>query len=365
MGQKVNPIGFRVGFNRAWRSMWYASKKDFPIYLYEDAMIRKFIKKKLEGAAVSKVTIERAANRVRVNIHTARPGVVIGRKAAELDKLKDEIRAITTKDREILVDVKEIKNPELDAQLVAENIALQIERRITSRRAMKKAVQTTMDMAGAEGIRVRCSGRLGGAEIARTEEYREGKVPLHTLRANIDYGFAEAQTVAGQDRHQMLDLPQGRSRSRQRLNKSPNLILLCLSFPNASNTANPSAAAARALPRAIIKIDFGSFALQTLERAWITNVQIEAARVALTRNMKRKGKLWIRIFPDKSVTARPPETRMGKGKGAPEYWVAVVKPGNILFELDGLSETVARESLRLAATKLAIRTRFISRARTN
>ena len=177
--------------------MWYASKKDFPIYLYEDALIRKFIKKKLEGAAVSKVTIERAANRVRVNIHTARPGVVIGRKAAELDKLKDEIRAITTKDREILVDVKEIKNPELDAQLVAENIALQIERRITSRRAMKKAVQQTMDMAGAEGIRVRCSGRLGGAEIARTEEYREGKVPLHTLRANIDYGFAEAQTLQG------------------------------------------------------------------------------------------------------------------------------------------------------------------------
>ena len=123
MGQKVNPIGFRVGFNRAWRSMWYASKKDFPVYLYEDAMIRKFIKKKLEGAAVSKVTIERAANRVRVNIHTARPGVVIGRKAAELDKLKDEIRAITTKDREILVDVKEIKNPELDAQLVAEKPA--------------------------------------------------------------------------------------------------------------------------------------------------------------------------------------------------------------------------------------------------
>ncbi len=197
MGQKVNPIGFRVGVNRAWRSMWYANKKDFPVFLYEDAIIRRFIKKKLEGAAVSKVTIERAANRVRVNIHTARPGVVIGRKAAELDKLKDEIRAITQKDREILVDVKEIKNPELDAQLVAENIALQIERRITSRRAIKKAIQATMDMAGAEGIRVRAAGRLGGAEIARTEQYREGKVPLHTLRANIDYGFAEARTVAG------------------------------------------------------------------------------------------------------------------------------------------------------------------------
>lgn len=196
MGQKVNPIGFRVGVNRNWRSMWYANKKEFPTLLLEDSLIRKFIKKKLEGAAVSKVTIERAANRVRVNIHTARPGVVIGRKASELDKLKDEIRSLTSQNREILVDVKEIKNPELDAQLVAENIALQIERRISFRRAMKKAIQTSMDM-GADGVRVRCSGRLGGAEIARTEEYREGKVPLHTLRADIDYGFAEAQTVAG------------------------------------------------------------------------------------------------------------------------------------------------------------------------
>ena len=197
MGQKTNPIGLRVAVNKDWRSKWYASKKEFGALLTEDRQIRELLKKKLETASVPKILIERAANRCRITILTARPGVVIGRKAAELDKLKDEIRAITTKDREILVDVKEIKNPELDAQLVAENIALQIERRITSRRAMKKAVQTTMDMAGAEGIRVRCSGRLGGAEIARTEEYREGKVPLHTLRANIDYGFAEAQTVAG------------------------------------------------------------------------------------------------------------------------------------------------------------------------
>ena len=196
MGQKVNPIGFRVGFNRDWRSMWFANKKDFPVFLYEDAVIRRFIRRKLEGAAVSKITIERAANRVRVNIHTARPGVVIGRKAAELDKLKDEVRKLTTTEREVLIDVKEIKNPELDARLVAENIALQIERRISFRRALKKAVQTTMDM-GADGVRVRAAGRLGGAEIARSEEYREGRVPLHTLRADIDYGFAEANTTAG------------------------------------------------------------------------------------------------------------------------------------------------------------------------
>lgn len=196
MGQKVNPIGFRVGFKRNWRSMWYADKKDFPVYLYEDATIRSFVKKRLESAAVSKVTIERAANRVRVNIHTARPGVVIGRKAAELDKLKEDIRKLVDPAREVMVDVKEIKNPELDAQLVAENIALQIERRISFRRAMKKSVATTMDM-GADGIRVRCAGRLGGADIARSEEQRQGRVPLHTLRADIDYGFAEANTTYG------------------------------------------------------------------------------------------------------------------------------------------------------------------------
>jgi len=196
MGQKVNPIGFRVAVNRNWRSMWYANKKDFPIYVVEDYRIRRFVKKKLEQAAVSKVVIERAGNRVRVNIHTARPGLVIGRKAAELDKLKEEIRAFTNGTREILIDVKEVKNPELDAQLVAENIALQIERRISHRRAMKKAVQLTMDM-GALGVRIRASGRLGGSEIARTERYLEGKVPLHTLRADVDYGFTEANTIAG------------------------------------------------------------------------------------------------------------------------------------------------------------------------
>jgi len=195
MGQKVHPIGFRVGVKRNWRSMWYASKKDFPIFLHEDAIIRTFLKKRLVGAAISKIVIERASNRVRVNIHTARPGVVIGRKASELDKLKEEIRDLVP-DREVLVDVKEIKNPEIDAQLVAENIALQLERRISFRRAMKKALQTAMDF-GALGIKIRCSGRLQGAEIARTESYHEGMVPLHTLRANIDYGFCEAMTVAG------------------------------------------------------------------------------------------------------------------------------------------------------------------------
>ncbi|MEM6821767.1 MAG: 30S ribosomal protein S3 [Verrucomicrobiota bacterium] len=195
MGQKVHPFGFRVAVNRNWRSMWYANKKDFPLYVNEDYRIRQFLKKRLATAAVSKVLIERASSRLRVNIFTARPGVVIGRKASELDKIKEEIREIAPS-RDVLVDVKEIKNPELDAQLVAENISLQLERRISFRRAMKKAIQTTMDF-GALGIRIRCAGRLQGAEIARSEEYREGKVPLHTLRANVDYGTAEAHTTAG------------------------------------------------------------------------------------------------------------------------------------------------------------------------
>ncbi|MEM9399626.1 MAG: 30S ribosomal protein S3 [Verrucomicrobiota bacterium] len=195
MGQKVHPTGFRLAVRRDWRSVWYAGKKEFPEFIAEDHMVRRFLKKRLSGAAVSKVLIERAANRLRVNIFTARPGVVIGRKASELDRLKNEIRDIVPQ-RDVLVDVKEIKNPELDAQLVSENIAMQLERRISFRRAMKRAIQTTMDF-GANGIRVRCAGRLQGAEIARSEEYREGKVPLHTLRANVDYGFTEATTVAG------------------------------------------------------------------------------------------------------------------------------------------------------------------------
>jgi small subunit ribosomal protein S3 len=196
MGQKVNPILFRLPVNRQWRSIWYADKKTFPRFIWEDYQIRKFIKKRLESAAVSKIVIERAGNRVRINIHTARPGLVIGRRAAELDKIKEEIANIVEKGREVLIDVKEIKHPELEAQLIAENIALQIERRVAYRRAIKRAIQLTMD-AGAMGIKVRCAGRLGGAEIARAERYHEGKVPLHSLRADIDYGFAEALTVAG------------------------------------------------------------------------------------------------------------------------------------------------------------------------
>jgi len=194
MGQKTNSIGLRVAVNRDWRSKWYSEKKDFPRLLSEDRKIRELLKKKLESASVPRILIERAATRCRITIMTARPGVVIGRKGAEIDRLKEELSKMTGK--EIYVDILEIKHPEIDAQLVAENVALQLERRVSFRRAMKKAIQTSKDF-GAEGIKIRCSGRLGGAELSRVEMYHQGRVPLHTLRANIDYGFTEANTLYG------------------------------------------------------------------------------------------------------------------------------------------------------------------------
>jgi small subunit ribosomal protein S3 len=194
MGQKVNPIGFRLPIRRNWQSRWYADKKEFGKLLREDQLIRERLHEKLRFAAVPRILIERASNRVRVKIFTARPGIVIGRKGGELEKIKEELARMTGRD--ILLDIQEVKKPELDAQLVAENVALQLERRISFRRAMKKAVQIAVSL-GAEGIRIQISGRLGGADIARTESQRYGRVPLHTLREEIDYGFAEARTMYG------------------------------------------------------------------------------------------------------------------------------------------------------------------------
>ncbi|MBI5770956.1 MAG: 30S ribosomal protein S3 [Verrucomicrobia bacterium] len=194
MGQKTNPIGFRLAVRRNWQSRWYAGKKDFGKLLHEDQVIREKLMEKLKQACVPRIFIERASNRVRVKIYTARPGIVIGRKGQEIEKIKDDLAKLTG--REILLDIQEVKKPEIEAQLVAENVALQLERRIAFRRAMKKAVEMAMTL-GAEGIRIQCSGRLGGADIARREWQRKGRVPLHTLRENIDYGFSEALTVYG------------------------------------------------------------------------------------------------------------------------------------------------------------------------
>lgn len=193
MGHKVHPTGYRLGVIKTWSSRWFAVK-EYAEYLHEDISLRKIVKKKLFHAGVSKIDIDRAGNKIKVNIHTARPGIIIGKKGSEVDKLKKDLEVKTGK--QIYINIMEIRKPEMDAQLVAENIALQLERRIAFRRAMKKSVTSSLRF-GAQGIKVACAGRLAGAEIARSEWYREGRVPLHTLRADIDYGTAEARTTYG------------------------------------------------------------------------------------------------------------------------------------------------------------------------
>jgi small subunit ribosomal protein S3 len=193
LGQKVHPIGFRLGINRNWDSRWFAGK-DYSHFVLEDYRIRKFLKKRVFQAGVARIEIERAANKVRIRMHTARPGIVIGKKGAEIEKLKRDLEKEIKRD--VIIDIQEVRKAEVEAQLVAENVALQLVRRIAFRRAMKKSVSAALRF-GAQGIKIACSGRLGGAEMARREWYREGRVPLHTIRADIDYGFAEAYTTYG------------------------------------------------------------------------------------------------------------------------------------------------------------------------
>lgn len=193
MGQKVNPIGLRIGIVKTWESRWYADKQ-YASFIFEDDKIRKFVKKKLYHAGISKIEIERSSKHIRLRIFTARPGIVIGKKGAEIEQLKKELKKLTT--QEIFIDIQEVRKPEIDAQLVAENVSSQLERRVAFRRAMKRGVSSAMRF-GAQGVKIICAGRLGGAEMARTEWYREGRVPLHTLRADIDYGFIEAKTTYG------------------------------------------------------------------------------------------------------------------------------------------------------------------------
>ena len=194
MGQKVHPIGFRLGYTKFWNSKWYA-EREYQTLLHEDIKVRKLVKQKLFHAGVSRIEIERSAQTAKVNIYTARPGIIIGRKGVEVEKLKKDLEVLTGK--QIYINIMEVKKPEIEAQLVAENIALQLEKRIAFRRAMKKSVAAAQRF-GAQGIKIRCSGRLAGSEIARSEWYKEGRVPLHTLRADIDYGFTEAKTTYGQ-----------------------------------------------------------------------------------------------------------------------------------------------------------------------
>ena len=301
MGQKVNPNGIRLGIVKPWNSTWFANTQDFADNLDGDFKVRKFLTKELANASVSRITIERPAKSIRVTIHTARPGIVIGKKGEDVEKLRNAVSQIAGVPAQI--NIAEVKKPELDAKLVADSIASQLERRVMFRRAMKRAVQSAMRL-GAKGIKVEVSGRLGGAEIARSEWYREGRVPLHTLRADIDYN----RGIAGGT-----------------------------------------------------EVSFGTFGLKAVGRGRLTARQIEAARRAMTRAVKRQGKIWIRVFPDKPITEKPLEVRMGKGKGNVEYWVALIQPGKVLYEMDGVSEEIARQAFALAAAKLPIKTTFVTK----
>ena len=405
MGQKVNPHGFRLGITTEHKSRWFAdSTKEgqrYRDYVKEDVEIRRLMESGMERAGISRVEIERTRDRVRVDIHTARPGIVIGRRGAEADRIRGELERLTGK--QVQLNILEVKNPEIDAQLVAQGIAEQLSARVSFRRAMRKGMQSAL-RAGAKGVRVQCSGRLQGAEMSRSEFYREGRVPLHTLRANIDFGFYEARTTFGRigvkvwiykgdmtarelaqqqaaaprpsrgPRRDSADRPtrarrgpayavrrrrdRARRRGARRHRERAGLAMLIPRRVRHRKQHHPGRSGAA---KGGTRIAFGDYGIQALEPAYVTNRQIESARIAMTRYIKRGGKVWINIYPDRPLTKKPAETRMGSGKGSPEWWVANVKPGRVMFELSGVTEPVAREALRLAMHKLPMKCRFVRR----
>ena len=353
MGQKINPIGFRLGVLNGWRSNWF-SQRDFAGYLDEDRAVRDHITNKLSHAGLSSIHLKKDQTKLTVNIFTARPGIVIGKSGSEVNALRRELNRLTGK--QIQVNINEIKRPELDAKLVAQSIAEQLENRVSFRRAMKRALTSAM-RSGAQGVKVQCGGRLGGTEMSRSEHYSDGRVPLHTLRADIDYGFHEAKTTFGRigvkvwinrgevlpegvtDSRGRTDLDaappprrprrerrDGGGRGRRRRRRRPRrprrsrrrerrgrwrLMLM----PKRTKYRKSHRGRRRGLSKGNHEVHFGEYGLKALEPAWITNRQIEAARIAMTRRIKRGGKVWINLFPQLPVTKKPAETRMGSGKG--------------------------------------------------
>ena len=401
MGQKINPFGYRLGITENHRSKWFSDSNKvgerYRDFVLEDDAIRKAMSKDLERAGVSRIVIERTRDRVRVDIHTARPGIVIGRRGAEAERVRAKLEKLTGK--QVQLNIFEVKNAALDAQLVAQGIAEQLTNRVTFRRAMRKAQQDAM-RAGAKGIRIKLSGRLGGAEMSRSEFYREGRVPLQTLRALIDYGFFEAKTTYGrigvkvwiykgdmterefeEQQAQQSNNRQGRrgdrrprrgqrnaapqqQRLRPQLRHLPQRKRrseLRMLIPKRTKYRKQHRPVRRGMSKGGNEIAFGDFGIQALAPAYVTNRQIEAARIAMTRYIKRGGRVWITIFPDRPLTKHPLGARMGSGKGAPEFWIANVRPGRVMFEIGGVSEDIAKEALRRAIDKLPMKCRIIAR----
>ena len=378
MGQKVNPIGIRLGITRDWTSKWYANTRSFPGFVLQDWQVREFLKKKLAEASVSRIHIERAARKANITIHTARPGVVIGKKGEDIERLRLEVaKMMGMPVADVRINISEIRKPEVDAQLVAEGIAQQIERRVMFRRAMKRAVMNTM-RSGALGVKVRVSGRLNGSEIARTEWYREGRIPLHTFRAEIDYGLAESRTTYGVigvkvwifkgevfqaetapvEQAEAARARRGAGHLRPRGAGAGDTAMM---QPKRTKFRKQHKGRNTGLAQRGNAVSFGDYGLKAVERSRMTAREIEAARRAMTRYVKRGGQVWIRVFPDVPITKKPLEVRMGSGKGNVEYYVARVQPGKVLFEMEGVTEAIAREAFRLAASKLSVDTMFVKR----
>ena len=346
MGQKVNPLGIRLGITRDWTSKLVSpTRSSSRCTCYTDFRVRKFLHAKLAEASVSRILIERAAKKVNITIQTARPGIVIGKKGEDIEKLRQEtakLLGMTVND--VRLNIAEIRKPELDAQLVADSIAQQIEKRVMFRRAMKRAVMSTM-RSGALGVKVRVSGRLNGAEIARTEWYREGRVPLHTFRADIDYGLSEAHTTYGVigvkvwifkgevfDKAELAKqaaegeaagrarapvpaaAPPQRPPQRRRRHKSTIMLQ-----PKRTKYRKQFKGRNAGLAQRGSSVSFGDFGLKATSRARMTAREIEAARRAMARYVKRGGQIWIRVFPDVPISKKPLEVRMGSGKGNVEY----------------------------------------------
>ena len=370
MGQKVNPIGLRLGINRTWDSRWYAGKKEYGKLLQEDIKIRDHLSEQLKQAGVSRIVIERPHKKCRITIHSARPGVVIGKKGADIEKLKSDVQKFTTD--EVHLNIVEIRKPEIDAKLVAENIAQQLERRVAFRRVMKRAVQSAMRL-GALGIRINCGGPPGRrGNRARGMVSRRPRAAAHAARRHrlrrchrqddLWHLRREGLDLQGRDHGARSDgdrkAPGGSFRSQPwRGGATPASGAGAVTDnescfnPNAPNSASSTRAASTAPPRPAPTLNFGAYGLKALEPERIKAREIEAARRAITRQMKRAGRVWIRVFPDVPVSKKPAEVRMGSGKGAPEFWVAKIKPGRILFEIDGVDTETAKEAMRLGAAQ--------------
>ena len=445
MGQKVNPYGFRLGTTTDWKSRWFTDR-EYQEYLIEDIHIRDYLNKELERAAVSRVEIERTRDRLRIDVHTARPGIVIGRRGAEADRLRTRLAEIT-KNPKVQLNIQEIKQPELDAALMAQGIADQLAGRVSFRRAMKRTVQT-VQKAGALGVRVQCSGRLGERKCHGASPTGRAGCPCTPCGPTSTTGFARPRppmAVSGSrsgftratscltkfrredkiSREAAMAVGEasglggprrvvsaGGGRRRPEMGepgavpaasavpgslRRPPTARSCPSTPSwrdccrkkKRSSAGPAAIITRRLtsrgistmlmPRKVkhrkqhrgrmdgmakggTEVTHGDYGIQALQAGWITARQIEAARIAMTRHVRRGGKVWINVFPDKPVTVKPAETRMGSGKGNPEFWVAVVRPGRVMFEIAGVPEALARSAMERAIQKLPIKARFVSRA---